>query len=282
MPHTQTPRRPPLLFAPDAHGREVAEVLNLSADEVHHVRALRLASGATVQLTDGCGGMWSAHLRDVSGPRISCVLDEPLESAARLPVELAFAVGNKSHTLWLVEKATEFSVTGLWPVEFSRSRSVADAARSPSFWDKAKRRSVSAMKQSRGAWLPRVERPCGLQAFLGSVTDRPAPESDRADVQAGRILLDPSGEPLGSLIGRWSGSPPLLFLVGPEGGATDEERAAVLGSGFGLARLGPSILRFETAAIAAVAVATQQYETARAHLTVARPAPHGAGDTHER
>lgn len=282
MPHTETPRRPPLLFVPDARGRSEAEVLSLSEDEARHVRALRLEESSLVRLADGAGGLWSARLRGVDGRCVSCVLEERLEAKPPLPVELAFGVANKSHTLWLVEKATEFGVASLWPVEFSRSRSVADAARSPSFWRKAERRSISSMKQSGGAWLPRFEPPRELPALLDSLADARAKEASGADGGVDRVLLDQSGDPLGEVVEAWQGRSSLTLLVGPEGGVTDAEKASVLGCGFRPARLGPLILRFETAGIAAVAVAAQQLEIARAERTAALPAPQGGGDLHER
>ena len=72
-----------------------------------------------------------------------------------------------------------------------------------------------------------------------------------------------------------------MLLVGPEGGLTEDEKASLARSGFRAARLGPLILRFETAAIAALAVVAQHLETARNERTAASTAPLGAGDVHE-
>ena len=149
--------------------------------------------------------MWGARLSRSAGDSQSCVLVSELDAPPSLPVEVAFGVANKAHTLWLVEKATEMGVARLSPVEFARSRSVADAARPATFWKKAGRRAVSAMKQSGGAWLPELEKVRDLQEFL-TQSGREGTSSDPTPaVAAVRILLDQSAEPLGRRVSEWNG-----------------------------------------------------------------------------
>jgi 16S rRNA (uracil1498-N3)-methyltransferase len=207
--------------------------------------------------------MWDAVLRSAGADHVACEVQEPVDVAPRLPVEVAFGVGNKSHTLWLVEKATELGAQALWPIEFARSRSVADAARSPSFWRKAERRAVSALKQSGGGWLPRIESGLTAEAFLEGPGRDVAALAGRPVVPVARILLDAEGEPLGRRLRSWDGSAPLMMLVGPEGGLTPGEKRALADRGFRTAALGRRTLRFETAALAALAVASQHLETKR-------------------
>ena len=73
-----------------------------------------------------------------------------------------------------------------------------------------------------------------------------------------RIVLDASGPPLAGELDSWSGQEAVVLLVGPEGGLTDEERSACEDAGFRPAALSPTILRFETAAVAALATAAQR------------------------
>ena len=113
-----------------------------------------------------------------------------------------------------------------------------------------------ACKQSRRAWLPELQPPAGPAELAAELAgERPA----RAVA-----LLEP-GAPLS--LDTWvrallaeGGSPasreqPLVLVVGPEGGLTEEERGALLEAGAGPVRLGPHVLRIETAAEAAVAIA---------------------------
>lgn len=263
MSPAESSRRTPLLYAPDAGRESTPGEVHLSGEEARHVRALRLDPGSHVRITDGLGGLWDAVLRSTADDRVSCEVREPIDVAPRLPLELAFGVANKSRTLWLVEKATELGARALWPVEFERSRSVADAARSSSFWRKARRRAVSAMKQSGSGWLPRIESRLTVSRFLDLADVAAAPLSGRPVVPRARIILDAGGEPLARCLCSWDGSSPLIMLVGPEGGLTEGERDALAERGFRAAALGRLTLRFETAAIAGLALGAHHLVTER-------------------
>ncbi len=277
MPPSELPNRPPLLFAPGVKGRSAHEVLHLTGEETRHVRALRLQPGAVVALTDGCGAMWRGRLAGVGARVANCVLDTPIAVPPRLSATLVFGVGNKAHTLWLVEKSTELGAAALCPVEFARSRSVADAARSPAFWSKAERRAVAALKQSGGAWLPSLHRPVGLPEYLQMESSPGRSGDDSRDDQNPRILLDRVGAPLGAEIAAWRGEGMASLAVGPEGGMTRDETTMLRAAGFRPARVAPGILRFETAAIAGLAVLAQHIEAMRAAGPPAQTAPSGAG-----
>jgi 16S rRNA (uracil1498-N3)-methyltransferase len=77
-----------------------------------------------------------------------------------------------------------------------------------------------------------------------------------------RILLTPGAPPLARALERWDGAAPLALLVGPEGGLAPEEAESCRRAGLHLAGLGLLTLRFETAAVAALAVVMQQREDA--------------------
>jgi len=220
--------------------------VELQPAESRHLKALRLRDGDAVMATDGKGALWEAHLDDRGG---SANIRLGVRTAAPdpLPVDLWAPVGNKQAMLWLVEKATELGVARIQPVEFERSGSVADGGRSPAFWEKARRRAVSALKQSGGAWLPEVLAPSPLHGLLGSEG------LDRCT----RIVLEAGGGPLSRLIAG-SRVDHLVLLVGPEGGLSPMEMEACVEAGFETASLGDLVLRFETAAMAALAVVSQK------------------------
>lgn len=234
----------------------VGDVVALGEEEGGHVRSLRLRAGDRVRVTDGSGRIWGGTLEG-GGREATCRILEELEAPPPLPVELAFGVANKKRTLWMVEKAVELGVLRLQPVEFHRSRSVADAGRSTAFWRKAGRRAVSALKQCGGARIPEIGPVRDLHDVLGRPA-RPTPSGVR--VSGGpNVLLDRDADrALAGVIDGWSGDPPLRVLLGPEGGLTAEERDRCLEAGYAPATLGPRVLRFETAAVAALAVAAQR------------------------
>lgn len=239
----------PVLYLRDAAGRAAGELAGLSRNDAGHVKALRLTPGDSVRVTDARGALWAARLAEDGGVR----LVERLVAPPPLEVELWAPVGAKQATLWLVEKAAEFGLRRLRPVECRRSASVADAGRSRSFWEKAERRALAAVKQSGSAWAPEIDAPAGLEERLAELESHGDAATD-----APRIVLDRTGAPLERELEGWDGRAAAVILLGPEGGLTGDERAACLAAGLHPAALGPTILRFETAAVAALAVAAQR------------------------
>ncbi|MFQ5529749.1 MAG: RsmE family RNA methyltransferase [Gemmatimonadota bacterium] len=234
------------LYEPGVGERTAGEMLELDPSELAHVRALRLHEGDPVRITDGKGRLWAARLvRGSAG--LSVRLEAPHPVSGPLPADLWVPVGNKQATLWLVEKAAEFGASGITPIEFARSASVADASRSPGFWRKAERRAVAAMKQSGGAWLPKFGSPRPLPTCLED-----SPE------EGSRFILDRSGVPLADRLAEWDGRQPVTVVVGPEGGLTAEEYDMCEAAGFTRVGLASRVLRFETAAVAALAVLAQR------------------------
>jgi len=238
--------------------------VRLDEEQARHVRALRLTEGDVVRLTDGHGTMWQGRLTALGADGTLCTLDTPVDVSEALPLCLAFGIGNKTHTLWLVEKATELGVETLQPLEFARSRSVADAARSTSFWSKAERRAAAALEQSGGGRLPHIRPPIDLAGFVSRFAERePVPAGHPASQSVLRVWLDRGGSPLGNVLRDWSGDVLLVVVVGPEGGLLETEAGTLVEAGFVRARLAGGVLRFETAAVAGAAVAAQHLEIMR-------------------
>lgn len=237
-------------FARGGPALEAGGRVGLEADEARHLQALRAAPGDRLLVTDGRGALWLARLERLERREAACTLLETREPPPGLPAELAFAVANKDRTLWLVEKAVELGARVLQPVEFARSRSVADAARSAGFWRKARRRAVAALKQCGGARLPEIRPVAELPVYLRTV--------GASEPGAPRLLATAAARrPLGSALGDWDGTSRVLVLVGPEGGLEAEEVATCQDAGFRAVSLGDRVLRFETAAVAALAGVAQ-------------------------
>ncbi|MDX1578727.1 MAG: RsmE family RNA methyltransferase [Gemmatimonadota bacterium] len=219
-------------------------------EEVGHLRAARVRPGDPIAITDGRGARWSAELLALERRVARFRLVAPLDDARSFPLDLLVPVAQRDRSLWLVEKAVELSVGRIVWVEWTRSRSVADAGRSRGFMERAERRAIAAMKQSGGAWLPGLSPPEAPREALARA----------ASSSSGRWLADAAGEPALDVVADTGEVERMTVVVGPEGGLTDPERDACLDAGYRPVRLGTRTLRFETAAIAMSALAVAALE----------------------
>jgi 16S rRNA (uracil1498-N3)-methyltransferase len=213
----------------------------LLAPELHYLRdVLRLAPGAAFEVFDGAGGVHQASL-PAAGDEVAL---GPRREAATggAAVHLAFALARGERCDLVVQKATELGAARLTPFEAARSVVKLDADRGADRARRWARIAAEASRQCGRADVPVVDPPAPLAAVLAAA---PAGFPRIAFYEGG-------GEPLAQVVER--GAPGHLLLVGPEGGFAPEEVAALLAGGARLATLGPRILRFETAAIAAVAL----------------------------
>jgi 16S rRNA (uracil1498-N3)-methyltransferase len=214
-------------------------VATLGEDAAHHMRVRRLGPSERIRLTDGAGTIGIGVLARLTKTQ-AAVDVEQVERVEQSPeVHMLVPIADRERMLWLSEKSTELAVTTWRPVLWRRSRSVTPRGEGPTFQAKVRARMITALEQSGGAWLPTLYPDAPLERAL-------------AAVPAGtRLLLDPGGE---ALIGAPL-SPPLTLAVGPEGGLDPEERVALIEARFLPVTLAATILRFETAAIAGLAIA---------------------------
>ena len=234
------------LFAPELF--EVGKVLTLAEDAANHLRVVRASLGDRVDLRDGRGGVGSGTLARMSRGSVTVDVIEAAKVEPLPPVHLMAPIGDRDRMLWLGEKATEIGVASWRPVLWKRSKSVSPRGEGTMFLAKLRSRMISALLQSRGAWLPEIH------------PDAPPDRAIAAAPPGARILLDPGGSPI--LLAELAA--PVTIAVGPEGGFEEHERAAFLESGFSPVTLGATTLRFETAGIAAAAIA----RAATSHTTL--------------
>ena len=127
MPTLDSPSSPTLYVAGLAE-RSDGEVVRLEEEESRHARSLRLDAGDAVVLTDGRGTRRAGRLGAASERRREVMIGCSLPVIEPLTVELAVAVGNRTHTLWLVEKAAEFGIRRWHPLGVTtRSERAASA-----------------------------------------------------------------------------------------------------------------------------------------------------------
>lgn len=215
----------------------------------HLIRVLRAEKGMQFDVITG-GKVWRAAIAGISGDEILFRLLAEVESEPALPITLLISIFKFDRMEWLIEKATELGVERITPMVARRSgKHLAQAA--PARVERWRRIAREAAKQSRRSDVPVIDE----VALLKSAA-RARYESARG--AALRLLLaeqEQSFTLLSALQGKAEGSRPVVMAVGPEGGWAAEEEALFLSEGWTAVSLGPRILRVETAAISAVALA---------------------------
>ncbi len=219
--------------------------VDLDSDEEHHLAVRRVTAGERIRLLDGAGRRGEGSLV-MEGKRPRVVVESVAEEGPPVPLILAVGAGDRERFLLLVEQAAQLGATLIVPLETARAGSVATKLREGHL-ERARRRALEAIKQCGSAWAPTIAEPATPGEFL----QRPG---------AGRRwLADAEGATPDTL----GATEPLTVAVGPEGGFTATERAAFLEADFVPVRLGPHLLRFETAALAALAIAWRAREQDR-------------------
>lgn len=236
MPATPAwpPKSLPRLFVrtPLSEGAHV----ELDAAQANYLgNVMRLGEGAELLTFDGRSGEWLARIIEAGKKRMTLVAEQRTREPETVPdVWLAFAPVKRTQTDWLVEKATELGVAKLLPV--MTRRTIAERVK----LERLEAIAIEAAEQCGRTGLPELVEPQPLARFL-----------DRRDT--GRTLYfadEGGGEPAAAAFKAGSAT----ILTGPEGGFTDEERAAIRAVPNAVpVSLGPRILRAETAALAALA-----------------------------
>ena len=240
MPATPAwpPHSLPRLFV-DEPLREGAVLTLADAPANYLANVLRLQPGAQVKLFDDRTGEWLAQITEAGKKRITLAVTRHLRAREPVPdLWLVFAAIKKGRIDMVVEKATELGAARLAPV--ITQRTIVDRLN----LERLRAHAIEAAEQCERTALPALDEPVKLAALL-----RQWP--------AERTLFfadENGGEPFAAAAAG-AAPAPAAILIGPEGGFTADEAAAI--RALPQARpitLGPRILRAETAAIAALSV----------------------------
>lgn len=229
-------------FSPDPIG--AGQTALLGEEVAHHMRVRRLELGDTVRLIDGTGALALGILRRLAKGSAHVEVGADIEQVPPQPdIHLLVPVADRDRMLWLAEKVAELGVASWRPVAWRRSRSVSPRGEGATFHAKVRARMVGALEQSGNAWMPTL------------YPDAPVDRALVALPQGTRLLLSTEGDPiLRTFAGSAAATAPLIMAVGPEGGMEDDEVERFTSAGFRPVALGATTLRFETAALAALAV----------------------------
>ena len=214
----------------------------------HITRVLRLRSGDALTVFDGSGGEFGARIQEFRKDSVVVAVEEhrPLERESPLPLTLAQGISRGERMDWVIQKATELGTARIVPLFTKRSVVRLDEKQADRKLQHWRAIAIAACEQCGRNRIPELAAPVDFFDVL------PAEASG-----ATRLLLSPTGdlriEDLGQDV-RQGASKGITVLIGPEGGLEDVEQEAALAAGFKAVRLGPRVLRTETAAIAALTI----------------------------
>jgi len=216
----------------------------LPPEQAHHLRdVLRLGVGDMVEIFDGAGSEYAGTIeacgREVRVGKLTRL--EPARDPVRRVV-LAPALIKHDRFEWMLEKATELGVSEFVPLMTRYCGLRIPENRLEARLERWRRIVTGASRQSGGRHVPVVRNPVGFGAFLAGC----------GTVPLARYLLNEDSRQL--LAPAPSQGAGVLLCIGPEGGWDSAEVADAVAAGFADFSLGQSILRSETAAIAAAAM----------------------------
>jgi 16S rRNA (uracil1498-N3)-methyltransferase len=228
------------VFVPEPLAPEGEQTLQ-GAPANHITRVLRLRRGDALVVFDGRGGHYPASILDLRKDAVLIRVGAHLaaERESPLVITLAQGVSRGERMDWVMQKATELGVSRIVPVLTERSVVRLDERQADNRLRHWRAVIVAACEQCGRNRIPELVPPTSLDALLAG-----------AAPQERRLMLSPQGE---TRVEELEGGPrPVMLLVGPEGGLAEAEQGAARAAGFLALRLGPRVLRTETAALAAL------------------------------
>lgn len=242
-------RIPRVFFESDlAAGSQV----NLSKEQAHYLgRVLRLKAGRELILFNGQGGEYLCQVIALDGKTglIDVERYQDVDRESPLNICLAAVLSKGDRFDWLLQKATELGVSSIQPIFSERSEVRLSGDRLDKkhlHWQGVVR---SACEQSGRTSLPSVGVPLSFAEYV------------RSDSSAQKIVLDPRESASLAEVVEGGDGPlgTLSLMVGPEGGFTDSEIETAKKGGYLGVRIGPRILRTETAPLAVLAAIQSRY-----------------------
>ena len=215
----------------------------------HILKVLRLNIGMKLTIFNGQGGEFTATISAISNQHATVKVDKfvPKNIESNLKIHLAQGIARGEKMDYIIQKAVELGVHKITPLFTERCNvKLADerAQKRTSRWQTI---IISACEQSGRNYVPKIENPQNLADWL--------PKLPRSQ-ESLQLLLAPNGAT--SIKTLDSNHAEITILIGPEGGLSEDEILLAQKNNFITMRLGPRILRTETAALAALSALQTQ------------------------
>jgi 16S rRNA (uracil1498-N3)-methyltransferase len=199
-------------------------------------------------LFNGTGGEYEATVAELRRDSVLVDVGEHLKIERESPLHLCLAQGiSRGERMdWVVQKATELGVARIAPVFTERTVVHLDERQAPRKIQHWRSVAISACEQCGRNRIPQIDPPVGVFELL-----------ERRPPEGAALLLSPEATRRFDEI-TVTGSA-VTLLIGPEGGLSELEQDTAVRSGFVGARMGPRILRTETAAVCALTLLQQKF-----------------------
>lgn len=237
----------------------------LPAEAAHHaVRVLRLGTGALLEVFDGAGRRAAAIVLSADRDRCTIEIDAAIMSSVAmsgLHITLLQGIAAADRMDWIIEKSIELGVARVIPMMTQRSTVKLDPERAKKRHLHWQRIAVAACMQCGQDQLPKIEAPLPARiAFSDRVSDPgqrlildPLAQDSLVQTVRSRLVSDQATDQAIDQANDQAGRGRWVMAVGPESGFDPDEIEAAKRAGFKPVRIGPRILRTETAGPAAIA-----------------------------
>ncbi len=205
----------------------------------HLARALRMQVGDSLILFDGRGGQYPATISALSKKLVTVATAayDSHEAESPLAVHLGIAISRGDRMDWVVQKATELGVTQITPLTTERTEVKLKGERADKKVAHWQQIATSACEQCGRNRIPLIEPLTGISSWLDNTVAEVKLVLHHRTLNADTPEVTPSS---------------LALLIGPEGGLSETEIAVSEAQGYQSLRLGPRVLRTETAPLAAI------------------------------
>ncbi len=222
--------------------------ISLGRSQSHYLKhVLRLQPGAALLLFNGQQAVDYQATLVIEGKQLKALVSAaiPLHNESALECEIIQGLARGDHIDWMIQKTTELGVNRISIFNAERTQSPLKPEQLQKKLEHWHGVAISACEQSGRAIVPVLEFHTDLEQAIAACSGNT------------RLLLDFDGDPLASIT-----HPPrsaISMLLGPEGGLNPAEITFARAAGFLPARLGPRVLRTETAATAALAIVQSSF-----------------------
>jgi 16S rRNA (uracil1498-N3)-methyltransferase len=221
------------------------EIILPASESTHLARVLRIKEGDPVEVLDGRGGRFAAQCLQVSRSRVTVHIKEVHQDAAQAPaIRMAIALGKGNKWDDLIRPLTELGVSVLTPLLTERTEGSVTSSKLQDKKERWQKLAQEACKQSGNTWMPQFDDPITFTEFVSGIAHKD---------DCWMTSLSPHTKSFApKQTADW-----ISIFVGPEGGWTSKEEEMAQAAGVNFFSLGPHVLRLETAAVSALAVARQ-------------------------